>query len=339
MHNALRSPAIWFHSLFWLAFLLILPTFWHGNDATPPLPNALPRDYFIITNIIQVGVFYGVAYGLFPRRFKPGRWWLYLISVAVLTVVVYYLKLALIWLLFPDFVLTGDNWRFIFFPTFFFIVTGTIFRLGANHFQREREQQQRQSEHLASELKFLRSQVNPHFLFNVLNNLVALARKKSDLLEPALIKLSGLMRYMLYESNHEPVPLERELAYLNDFIDLQRLRFDASVAVQTDINLPALPFTIEPMLLIPFVENAFKHGLGWVTDPYIKIQLWMEKTTLHFTVENRYNPEGGEPKDEQSGIGLTNVRKRLPLLYPNRHQLRINTEQGVFSVRLTLQLA
>lgn len=331
-------PTVVLHVLVWSTLLIGVVLLFHGPTFDRSTSGALPSAYFNLTNLLHIGLFYVVAYGLFPSLFKVKTWWLYLLSVAGLTIAVNYGKMGLIRWLSPDVVLTGNNLGVVFFPTVFFIVAGTIFRLITNHFLREREQQQRQAEQLTSELKFLRSQVNPHFLFNVLNNMVALARKKSDLLEPALIKLSGLMRYMLYESGQESVPLDRELEYLTDFIDLQQLRFGTTVAVKADICLPETPFTIEPMLLIPFVENAFKHGVGWLTGPYINIRLWMEGGSLHFTVENRYNPDRREPKDQQSGIGLANVRKRLPLLYPNRHQLRITDEQDIYSVHLTLQL-
>lgn len=335
----LRLPPLALHVLVWATLLMGAAVWFNDPNFTPVEPGTLSGAYYLLTNLLHIGLFYAVAYGLFPRLFRAGTWWLYVLTMAGLAVAVYYVKLGLIAGLFPSVVLPSDIFRFFFFPGVFFIVAGTLFRLVVNQFGREREQQQRQAEQLTSELKFLRSQVNPHFLFNVLNNLVALARKKSDQIEPALIKLSGLMRYMLYEAGNQSVPLDREVAYLTDFIDLQQLRFGSTVAVNAELCRIESSRIIEPMLLIPFVENAFKHGTGWVTDPYITIRLRLDGVTLYFSVENRYNPDQPEPKDHQSGIGLANVRKRLPLLYPGRHLLRITDEGGIYSVHLSLQLA
>src|SRR5262249_40157374 len=150
-------------------------------------------------------------------------------------------------------------------------------------------------------------QVNPHFMFNVLNNMVALARKKSDLLEPSLIKLSSLLRYMLYETDEQKVPLEKEVEYLRSYIDLQQQRFGSLVKINVDVHAPDKHYEIEPMLLIPFVENAFKHGTGIIDSPQIDIELSAENDTLKFLVSNKYNEGVEETKDNSSGIGLSNV--------------------------------
>jgi LytS/YehU family sensor histidine kinase len=128
-----------------------------------------------------------------------------------------------------------------------------------------------ENERLKSELSFLRSQISPHFMFNLLNSMVSLARKKSDLLEPMLIKMSEILRYMLYEKDDSKIPIEKEHAYLNNYIDLQILRFGKKVKVNFESNLENTSLLIEPMLLIPFVENAFKHGTGMIKEPTIDI--------------------------------------------------------------------
>src|SRR5690606_22449231 len=192
----------------------------------------------------------------------------------------------------------------------------------------EKEQKERQAEQLAMELKFLRSQISPHFLFNVLTNLVSLARKKSDLMEPSLIMLSDLMRYMLYDSEIRKVPLEKEVAYLKSYIALQQLRFGDDTPIETliDVAPDQEQLHIEPMLLIPFVENAFKHGIGWIADPWISIRLVVADNRLTFTVRNRYAINGSDSKDSSSGIGLANVGTRLKLLYPDQHILAVRQD-------------
>ena len=175
-------------------------------------------------------------------------------------------------------------------------------------------------------------------MFNVLNNMVALARKKSDLLEPSLIKLSQLMRYMLYETE-DRVAIQKEVEYLESYIDLQKQRFGNTVKIETRFNTGGSVQEIEPMLLIPFVENAFKHGVGMVENPQIIIDLKVDGNRLHFNVSNHYVENSGEVKDSASGIGLVNVNRRLKLLYPGKHTLQINPANGNFVVDLQIQLA
>jgi LytS/YehU family sensor histidine kinase len=195
------------------------------------------------------------------------------------------------------------------------------------------------AEQLAIKLKFLRSQINPHFIFNVLTSLVSLARKKSDQLEPSLIMLSDLVRYMLYESDEKKVPLFREVGYLENYIELQKLRFGDTVKIEARIELSEWEArqSIEPMLLIPFLENSFKHGMG-VDEPFIQIHLTTHNGRLQLDVMNRFNDDLNETKDMNSGIGLENVKSRLILLYPGKHSLIREKQHDIFHIHLTLQL-
>lgn len=185
----------------------------------------------------------------------------------------------------------------------------------------EKARKEKETEHLRTELSFLRGQVNPHFMLNVLNSMVLMARKRSGLLEPALLELAGLMRYTLYEAGNEKILLEEELEYLRVYIDLQMLRFRDDVVVAFNIPDRVGGKHIEPMLLIPLVENAFKHGIGLVGSPIIRIDVGIgEDSMLSVTVENKYNQELRE-KEKKPGIGLINLRKRLDLIYPGNHRL------------------
>ena len=197
---------------------------------------------------------------------------------------------------------------------------------------------EKENENLKTELSLLRSQVNPHFMFNVLNNMVALARKQSDQLEPSLIKLSSLMRYMLYDADGDKVLLEKEIEYVQSYIDLQKQRFGKNVKIETLLSDIDTDYEIEPMLLIPFVENAFKHGTGFIEDATIHIELRAKKNLLHFQVRNRFNEQSEEIKDRTSGIGLTNVKRRLNLLYGNKHALLISKNEEWFTASLQLNL-
>ena len=221
----------------------------------------------------------------------------------------------------------------------FIFALGTAYQLIKDKINSDKLAQEKQNEVLKTELSLLRSQVSPHFMFNVLNNMVSLARKQSDLLEPSLIKLSSLMRYMLYEADEEKVSIEKEMDYLQSYIDLQQQRFGKKVQVKVHMHTMDDHYQLEPMLLIPFVENAFKHGTGMIEDARIDIDLEAEKNVLQFTVSNKYNSVSAEIKDKTSGIGLANVKRRLNLLYGKNHSLTISTNNNWFVVVLKINLS
>ncbi|HEX3079502.1 MAG TPA: histidine kinase [Puia sp.] len=229
-----------------------------------------------------------------------------------------------------------DN-LFVIFPFLFIWAMSTVYWFVTDKISTEQLMKERENENLKTELSFLRSQVSPHFLFNVLNNMVAMARLKSDQLEPSLIRLSGLMRYMLYESDDTSVTLVREIEYVNSYIELQKIRFAKSLCIKVNMD-PGDNQLIEPMLLIPFIENAFKHGTGTIEESVIDIYLKISEGLIDFRVKNRFNEANEEVKDRTSGIGLQNVIRRLNLLYDQKHILSINKENGWFSVSLQIKL-
>jgi two-component system LytT family sensor kinase len=192
-------------------------------------------------------------------------------------------------------------------------------------------------EKLNAEVDFLRAQVNPHFLFNILNNLYALTLKKSELAPDVVLKLSAMMEYMLYDSNDEKVFLEKELSYLNNYIELERLRFSG----EANITLIMDPVTggqkIAPLLLLPLMENAFKHGLSkQAENGWLKVNIGLAGSTLTVLIENT-KPASVIPQSK-GGIGLTNLQKRLELLYPGRYQLELENHTNNFKTRLVIKL-
>ena len=193
-------------------------------------------------------------------------------------------------------------------------------------------------ESLKTELSFLRSQMSPHFIFNVLNNIVSLVRLKSEELEPTVMKLSGLMQYTLYHTEDEKVSLKTEVEYLANYIDLQKQRFSKKAEIEATFDLYDEHMMIEPLLLIPFVENAFKHGAGVINDSKISIVLKTDEHNLYFTVVNKFDPSGKEGKDPSSGIGIANVSRRLELLYGSNHQLNIAAKGNNFETDLFIKL-
>jgi LytS/YehU family sensor histidine kinase len=186
------------------------------------------------------------------------------------------------------------------------------------------------------ELDFLKTQLNPHFFFNTLNNIYSLVYMKSDEAPAALMKLSDIMRYMLYESKSERVPLEKEVEHLGYYLELEKLRFKdpdfVSLSADGDITAHQVP----PMLLISVVENAFKHGKKKVANPGITIEIRAEGKRLRFMVSNYTLDDQPEKIKADSGIGMQNTRRRLELLYPGCHDLRITRNNGKYTVSIEL---
>lgn len=213
------------------------------------------------------------------------------------------------------------------------------YRLARDWFKNEKINRQIQEEKLQTELDFLKSQINPHFLFNTLNNLFAEARKhKIDSLSNGIAKLSHIMRYMIYDSNVEFVSLGKEVEYLRSYIELQMLRIskDDPFDLKMDIGEIDSNVSIAPILFIPFVENAFKHGVKLEEGSFIHIALSVENGILTFKVEN--SQANNSNVIEHSGIGLSNIRRRLSLIYPDRHELDVETSVETFKVVLTIKL-
>ncbi|MDN5284667.1 MAG: hypothetical protein JWR38_941 [Mucilaginibacter sp.] len=194
---------------------------------------------------------------------------------------------------------------------------------------------------LSTEIKFLKSQINPHFLFNTLNNLFSMAQAKgNDELADGISKLSGMMRYMIYESNVDTVPLKNEIEYIKSCIALNKLRYadsEAQVSFNYDKQLPDV--FIAPMIFIPFIENAFKHGVLINSTSPIDIAIVVHNKQLLFTCENKNYSFVKKMENDKSGIGLENVKRRLELMYTGKHQLRITNDESIFRVELKIDLS
>jgi LytS/YehU family sensor histidine kinase len=188
-----------------------------------------------------------------------------------------------------------------------------------------------------SELALLRSQVNPHFFFNTLNNIYSLVYRKSEDAPEAIMKLSSIMRYMLYDATTDKVLLEKEIEYLKSFIELEKLRLRNKDFVSLQVSGSADGQTIAPMLLIPFVENAFKHASRTVPSPGILLYLDIKSQGIEFQVKNYIRKNQNSPKDQLGGIGLNNIRRRLELLYPQKYNLDIISNEGLFIVKLLIR--
>ncbi len=326
------------HVMIW-GMLLLLPYIVSNAHNGYKVGN-MPWPYFTLSDFIHIAVFYFNAFYLFPKFLNRRRWWMYLLGSVLLILASIEFKLLIQALLFPEIKREYTTYRFIFVPSIGIFVISCIYRIILDRIRFEKEQKERQASQLATELKFLRSQISPHFLFNVLTNLVSLARKRSDKLEPSLIMLSDLMRYMLYDTQGKKVALGTEIEYLNSYVELQKLRFGNDVDITSRIGASEQDRAqlIEPMLLIPFVENAFKHGVGFADRSRIDIQLSVDQGWMSFGVQNTFDKTFAGGKEESNGLGLKNVVSRLNLLYQDHYTLTIRDYDNLFDITLTLKL-
>jgi LytS/YehU family sensor histidine kinase len=225
----------------------------------------------------------------------------------------------------------------VYFWTFAVLFWGTL--AGVIFFQiydRWESYKQLKNEHAKAELALLKSKVDPHFFFNTLNNLYGLTVEKSDKAPDVILKLSEIMRYVIYDSSDERVSLKKEVEYLEKYIELFKIRFHKNVDISFSTNIDNGNELIAPLILSVFVENAFKHGAEQlIEDAFINITLTGENGMLTFLVENNFKSKKDNAKP---GIGLTNLKKRLKLIYPKKHQLVLRKDGNLFTANLTIDL-
>jgi hypothetical protein len=200
--------------------------------------------------------------------------------------------------------------------------------------RQEEQMRHLKEQQLSSELSYLKAQLHPHFFFNTLNNIYALALKQSTDTAPVVAKLADMMRYILYEAEQPLVPLSKEIAFLTNYINVEQIRYSRSATIEFDVQVNEQDTFIQPLLLLPFVENAFKHGLQDETgNGFVNIIIYRDETELTLEVAN------SKPSVKRSivGVGLQNVRKRLELLYPGKHQLDVTSNETFYQANLTLR--
>ena len=229
-------------------------------------------------------------------------------------------------------------------PHFFLVLAGAAIKLMVDYTKMQQRMVEMAKEKAEAELNFLKSQINPHFLFNSINSVYFLIDKANADARGALHKFSDMLRYQLYEMNGDRIAIEKEIQYLQDYIDLQKLRKDDQYVIAFNCLPEVKGFCIEPLLLIPFVENAFKHISHYKNQPnFIKIELTMGKGQFIFSTENSKEPGhvplgAGLITEQHSGIGLANVKRRLALLYPQKHSLKITDGIDIFHVALSIKI-
>ncbi|HMI60947.1 MAG TPA: sensor histidine kinase [Puia sp.] len=301
-----------------------------------------PTQRDIIAYMLVLGVFYSNFYLLIPRLYFRRKYAFYILTNILTFILITEIPDLLIRQ--PDrppFPPPGPSFRpnspnlFRDFAQHLFLFLVVLFL--ALLLKIRNRLKQAEAEKLHAELAYLKAQVNPHFLFNTLNSIYSLALEKSDRTPDAIVKLSSLMRYVLLETSREKVPLEQEITYLSDYIQLQQTRFEGSSFVDFSISGQPEGKSIAPLLLIPFIENAFKHGVNPEEPSPILIRIDIIEDQLILLVTNK-KLASPQPTPIPSGLGIKNTRLRLQLLYPARFILNIDDGTKDFSVSLTLKL-
>ncbi len=346
----INAYIILIHILFWL-FLFSSPLlfFFNLNIAMVPI-----KQFSVFTGLI-IAIFYINFSGLVPLLLFKKRFFLYFTSLIILLFIVWksinHLEIsfriesqARIFESFDELINFYKRNRH-FAPNtraniFIIVATaligiGTSIKATGRWLNNEKEKNVIKKEKLSAELSYLKSQIDPHFFFNTLNNIYSLAQLKSDKAPQTILKLSELMRYNIYEADKDFVFLKDEINYIQNFIDLQRIRLAKSVDIDYYVRGNIGQKKIEPLLFLPFIENAFKHGIDYANNCSIDIEISIEEHEITLLVINSTSSRK-EKISKSSGVGLNNIKKRLELLYKNSYDLNITENDKSFMVKLIL---
>lgn len=334
-----RNQTIIQHLLFWLVIYLVFVLidqnqFYWKLSLIKELVNV-----FFYALVVYINLWFLIPYYLSTKRLV-----LYSILLILLAILMTPIKTLVLFHAIAGYpVIREDmieNQYLIFLTTLLVLLSSTIFKIVYDWLEHQREKKELQTQTMRSELRFLKSQINPHFLFNTLNNLYALTLKKSDKAPDIVLKLSEIMRYMLYECNEKRVPLEKEVNYINNYLSLEELRQGKNVRIQFSMEGDPKDIKIAPLIFTPFLENSFKHGLNLsLQDAYVEITLKIQKEQILFTVENSKPETVPKPDTRPSGgIGLANVKRRLNLIYPGQYKLKIKDMPLAYRIELEISL-
>lgn len=334
-----KSWQIFWHIFFWLGLIAFFVYIAHSDTK---MTSEQLLIIFLLYPAINIGLFYLNFLVFIPAFLDKKRYALYAAIIGI-TLIVFGLGKYGVGLIFRKDVLVHMNevigfWSYFvstIFTSLIFIFLSIVLKFTIDWFLNERIQRDLENQRLSAELSFLKSQINPHFLFNSLNSIYSLAYQRSETTPEAILKLSEIMRYMLYECNDNKVSLAKELQYLQNYIDLQKIRFGEKSYIDFKVNGQVDDQQIVPLLLIAFIENAFKHGIA--SDPLspIRLLIAVNEKKLHFFVHNKKHNSNSDPL---GGIGLNNVKRRLDLLYPGKYDLSIIDDTDTYTCELSLAL-
>jgi hypothetical protein len=341
------------HVTAWIGFFL-LPFIFSPHPKGIDFDNHLLITHLVCNNVYLIAFFYFNTYFLIPKLLNNKYWFWYVLMCIIFLVGFVYVPRAIgDWIngtndVFPQAALPGakktrpNQNRFILFSNrtalFFFVyLVSTSFTLAQNWLSAERRSEEIEHEKINTELSFLKSQINPHFFFNTLNNIYALAVTDSNQTAAAILKLSSIMRYVISDTGGNSVELKNEIEFIKNYIDLQLFRLTDKVDVDFTYTGDIDDKIIVPMLFMPFVENAFKYGVSAKEKTTIGISLKVVKNTLSFKIINSiFNHK--DALTEATGIGVQNVKRRLQLIYPNNHTLQVFEHNNQFHVELNINL-
>ncbi len=341
-----RIPRVTKHLLFWLLYISFF-TILYGSFNEDYFFKLKIQALYLPEKIIAT---YIVIYSLLPRyllRKKYALFFIYLVITLLLTGVLHSVTAIFIEqpYFYPD-----QDWGYAFSSakiikssTYIYpvVAIAVVIKMFQQWYKFQQTTQQLTQEKLAAELKFLKAQIHPHFLFNTLNNLYALTLKKSDHAPDVVLKLSELLNYMLYECNAMHVPLHKEIDLLENYIALEKIRYGDRLEVAYHVKGEVAGNMIAPMLILPFVENSFKHGVSEeVADAWISIDLSIYEGQLTLKVDNSKSAhqKKTEDTDYKKGIGMSNVKRRLELLYEGKYDLKVIDADVSFLIVLKLDL-
>lgn len=333
------KQSLFYHIAFWLLLFLVIF-----------FANVSQEHFFLSFLISLIAVFFyaAVAYMdyfiLFPKYLKDRKIVVHLITLLFIALLITPVRTLMLFLLAkgnPEAQAAyASNQAYVVFTHFIAGLYTTIYLIIMDWLQQQREKKELENQTLQSELKFLKSQINPHFLFNTLNSLYALTLKKSDLAPEIVLRLSEMMRYMLYDCNEKEVKLDKEITYMENYLELEKLRHGDKIKIDVKIEGETHNDKIAPLLLIPFLENAFKHGAKDTSLPsFVRMNIEIKDHLLTMLIENSKSNLKPQATDKRSGgIGLVNVKRRMDILYPNNHTLKIEDLSNIYRINLSLNL-
>ncbi|MEO6131973.1 MAG: histidine kinase [Saprospiraceae bacterium] len=330
----------WFlHMLLWiLVFSMMLMTGTPGSSSLMDIVRKLINLAFYIL-VVYVNLGY-----LIPRFLSQKNFMTYCLLLLVMVAVFTPIKVLLLYITYDEadpreFLIM--NQQYIFLLLFMIAGGSTVIKIISDWQRHQRDRKELETQRMQSEIKFLKSQINPHFLFNTLNSLYALTLKKSDKAPEIVIKLSEMMRYMLYECNERRVPLQKEVNYIENYLAMEKLRQSGQADIMFKVEGQVADQMIAPLIFIPFLENSFKHGLNHqISEGYVHVIMKVLGEKLLLRILNSKPKHSVMPLEKQNGgIGLANVRRRLSLLYPNQYKLDIEDSEKEHIVELSLDLS
>jgi len=348
--TASKYYRIFSHLVFWFAAYLFFIIFYGRAN----------RDYFV-TQIfasmlfpLSIATTYFINYYLIPRFLLTQKYSKFILFSFYTFVISIWLELLIslsVFVFFGNYqIYKMDPSSFdavlLFVGLYFIIIVATTIKLVRHSFQIQKRNRELDNLKLdtelklkEAELKLLKAQIHPHFLFNTLNNLYGLTLEKSDEAPDLVLRLSEILDYILYRCNEKRVSLSEEINNLNNYIEIEKIRYSDKLKLEVSFPVNTNNFSIAPLIILPFVENAFKHGVSnFPGIAWVKIKILLTENNLIFNIENTKNRNIEKEKSYSKGIGLSNVKKRLDLMYPKKYILTINDKTETFSVNLTLQL-